>query len=103
MAPWLPGGTVAGEDSRYTAWLRTQPCCRCGVCPCGEVHHRSGAGLALRSHDDEGMPLCHACHMDLHALTGQFKGWPKEARREWEKAMVALSRSAFRHQPKEIQ
>lgn len=79
---------MAGEDKAHCAQLRELPCCRCRARPAGEVHHRTGAGMAMRSHDHEAMPLCSSCHTAFHAASGPFKGWDKARRAEWQDMMV---------------
>lgn len=49
-----------------------------------ECHHPRMIGGGMKSHDSLGMPLCHGGHGDLHRLSGAFKGWTKERRRNWE-------------------
>lgn len=86
---------MAGEDKAYCGWLRSLPCCMCGARPV-QVHHRTGAGMARRAHDHEGMPLCHQCHTDLHGLTGKFKGWDKQRLRTWQREQVDICRDGWR-------
>lgn len=69
---------MAGEDRKYSDWIRRQPCAMCGTREGIEQHHKSGAGMGLRSHDWYSMPLCHNCH---HVRLGEM---PKEQRREFE-------------------
>jgi len=88
---------MAGELPAYTAWLRTLPCRRCG-CHGVHVHHRTGAGMGLRAHDLDGMPLCAACHRHLHALSGVFAAWSGGDLRTWEARQVgALQMMAPEH------
>jgi hypothetical protein len=86
---------MAGEDDEYRAWLETLPCCMCLVVGQSTVHHRTGAGGALRDHDHNGMPMCHRCHMDLHDLRGRFSGWTKRWLRDWQDAQIARHRAAY--------
>lgn len=71
---------MAGENARYSEWIRSQPCywpgCRKG--PRSEQHHMSGAGMGLRAHDHDSMPLCREHH---HVGLGQMG---KEERRDFE-------------------
>jgi hypothetical protein len=81
---------MAGEDAQYTTWLREQPCCVGGDCQGSvQVHHITGAGLALRAHDHDGMPLCGKHHADLHAARGYFRMMTRDEKRSWQRARVA--------------
>lgn len=83
---------MAGELPAYTAWLRRLPCRRCGLGRV-EIHHRRGAGMGLRAHDRDAMPLCHRCHMDIDLRCGPFRDWSKAALRDWEASQVARLRA----------
>lgn len=85
---------MADEDPKYTAWLRTLSCCMCGKRGT-EAHHKTGAGMALRAHDHEAMPLCRACHRELHALNGRFKGWGRLQLTEFQGRQVATHRELY--------
>ena len=79
---------MANEDPKYQAWLRRQPCSAPheGLRVCwrrSEVHHATGAGMALKSHDHEAICVCRLHHQNLHDFEGKFKGWTREQRREW--------------------
>lgn len=85
---------MAGEDRQYTTWLREQPCCVGGNCEGPvQVHHITGAGLALRAHDHEGMPLCLKHHNELHGATGYFRMMKKDEKRAWQRAKVSEFRA----------
>lgn len=78
---------MAGEDPEYSEWIRRQPCCApgCSSPPPSEQHHKTGAGMGLRAHDWDSMPLCSGCHVPgLHALAGAFKGWTREQLAAWQ-------------------
>lgn len=53
----------------YLAFVRTLPCCACDITPC-DAHHVVGiygaGGMGLKAEDSLSMPLCRACHMELH-------------------------------------
>lgn len=80
---------MAGELPALTDELRRAPCCTCNRRGC-EPHHptkdrfRSPRGADRRAHDVFAIPLCHRCHMALHALGGPFKGWTRKRMRDWE-------------------
>lgn len=91
---------MADEDPKYTKWLRSLPCCKCGTesyprC----VHHRIGdkKGLALKAHDHEGIPLCHLCHRDFHSSPygARFRGWTRQQRDEWQAEQVRHFRGVY--------
>ncbi len=96
---------MAGEDKAYRDWLHGQACIACVQ---GgrlqdyrtSVHHRTGAGLALRAHDHEGIPLCgdgvRGCHGSAHSLMfGPFKGWTKARLREWQEDRIKELRNEY--------
>lgn len=88
---------MAGEDRQYTEWVRARSCCapvRCGARH-SEAHHRQGAGLALKAHDHEAMPLCVTHHRELHAMSGCFRQWDKARRKAWEREQVAICRAQY--------
>ncbi|WP_109728203.1 DUF968 domain-containing protein [Edwardsiella tarda] len=64
------------ESSKYTRWVKTQPCCGCGN-PADDPHHIINSGLGLggigtKTHDLFVIPLCRRCHDELHRDVG---GW----------------------------
>jgi len=75
---------MAGEDRQYTDWIAKQPCASCGIRFRSQVHHRTGAGMGLRAHDHDSMPMCSGCHRDFHDLIGAFKTWDKALRGDWQ-------------------
>jgi hypothetical protein len=107
---------MAGEDPRYTAFLRTQPCARCGVTYGIEVHHPLWAptynpdepkppkaiegarkGKGQKCHDCFCLPLCFAtCHIPgIHRGGGHFTGMTVEEREAWEREQIALHRERY--------
>lgn len=58
------------RDPTYLARMRELPCLKCGLDPCGEVHHvkmQSGAfnkrsAMGKRAADRHALPLCGHCH-----------------------------------------
>lgn len=72
----LPKRTRA-EDSKYTRWVKTRPCCGCGE-RSDDPHHIIGhgqGGMATKSHDFFTIPLCRKCHDALHK---DVVGWEAE-------------------------
>lgn len=92
---------MAGEDPAYTEWLRTQPCAACGKPgPC-VPHHRTGAGMGLRAHDHEAVPLhnepCHLSH--LHKWRGPFRSFTREQMRAWHDVQIREHRARYADDP----
>ena len=58
-----------GMSDAHLDLIRSLPCCACGAQPRSEAHHllQTGTrGMGLRSPDKYTVPLCTACHTDLH-------------------------------------
>ena len=56
------------EDSKYTRWVKTRPCCGCGA-RSDDPHHIIGhgqGGMGTKAHDFFTIPLCRKCHDALH-------------------------------------
>jgi hypothetical protein len=86
---------MANDDPFYAKWIRDLGCLMCGTRPV-ELHHRTGAGMALRAGDRGGMPLCRQCHRDFHAAQGHFHEWDREQRRSWQDAAIAQLNELYR-------
>lgn len=107
---------MAGEDRRYTAWLRRQDCAACGEPgPCEAHHAESGttyspelpkprkalegqrARGAQRSHDHCAFPMHgETCHRNAwHGKRGRFKGWTRKRRDAWEADQIRLHRRRY--------
>jgi hypothetical protein len=106
---------MAGEDPRYTAFLRKQPCAKCfqgwGI----EVHHPLWAttysdeearpakaipnakkGKGQRCHDHFALPLCLKCHVPgIHEGGGHFSGMSVEEREAWEREQIPVHRNRY--------
>ena len=66
-------------DEGYLKSLRGQPCLVCGQG--GEAHHLMRAearGINRKTSDNWAVPLCHACHMKLHAYGDEQTWWDLE-------------------------
>ncbi len=72
--PEVPGAFVLrpkktrAEDSKYTRWVKTRPCCGCGE-RSDDPHHIIGhgqGGMGTKAHDFFTIPLCRKCHDALH-------------------------------------
>lgn len=58
------------RSPRYLDWVRSRPCAHCGAIGQSQAHHRIGlvgGVMGSKAGDQEAMPLCDACHSDLHA------------------------------------
>ena len=61
-----------------------------------QIHHMTGAGMAMRSHDHEGMPLCREHHLNqLHMARGYFRMMKKDEKRAWQRARVSEYRALY--------
>lgn len=59
---------ISMENKRRFANLREMACCTCGAMPV-QIHHLIGigkSGMGLKSPDELSIPLCCACHDELH-------------------------------------
>lgn len=106
---------MAGEEKRYTDWVRQQPCAACETRLRIEPHHSlygttyspegtkpaksiEGArkGMAQRSHDYFALPLCMKCHIPgIHKLGGFFAGWSRDEANAWEAKQVGIHRRRY--------
>jgi hypothetical protein len=50
------------RNPRYLAWIRTQPCCVCGITRGIEASHTGTHGLGQKSPDSSAIPLCAKHH-----------------------------------------
>lgn len=66
------------KDKRYFTKVVELGCCICQQEP--EIHHETGAGLALKSSNEDVMPLCHR-----HHRTGGYGVAIHAGVKEWEK------------------
>jgi len=61
----------AFRSAKYLAWVKTLPCCSCGA-PADDAHHLIGVGnmggMGMKAPDSMTMPVCRACHGDIHRL-----------------------------------
>ena len=68
-----------GQHPEYLEKIRQLPCCVCGEPPRSDPHHLQSTGqrgMALRSTDDNTVPLCRMHHDALHAR-------PSTKERDW--------------------
>lgn len=77
-----PRRAKAGDEPRYKAWIKTQPCC-VGGHRCGKVdpHHLidgkgdAKKGMGQTAPDRYLLPLCRAHHDQFHDGKGFARGW----------------------------
>lgn len=68
--------TPSAAEKRFHLWMMDLPCEACGVEPCGVFHHLLTDAPEKRWRRDHmmGLPLCDACHRDLHG-SGDEWAW----------------------------
>lgn len=95
----------AGADPEYLAWVRKQPCKareipghRCW----GRLDpHHAGEGVAhpdpekRKTCDRTAIPICRGGHRDIETLSGMFKDFDAESRRELCDRWIVECRVAF--------
>jgi hypothetical protein len=95
---------MAGEDPRYTAWIRSQGChlkAQGNAKPCFgriEAHHPTylrTTGSDGRAHDNTAIPLCAQHHAELHSLSGVFRGMTRDVLRIWQGARIDEYRGRY--------
>lgn len=106
---------MAGEDPRYEAWIRGQPCAKCGTRHGIEGHHplwgttyspdeprppkaipNARKGKGQRCHSYFTLPLCIKCHIPgIHRGGGHFAGTTPEEREQWEREQVVIHRNRY--------
>lgn len=75
---------MANEDPAYLEWIRSLPCASPDE-PClhkSEAHHKTGAGMGLRSPDWTAIPLCRVHHAAFHECRPPFD-WTHIKRQLW--------------------
>ena len=51
------------RDADYRAWIRTLPCCACGIEGRSEAAHTGNdGGMSMKASDYSCVPLCPECH-----------------------------------------
>lgn len=78
------------RSKAYINWVKTLPCCMCGIEPCGDPHHLKGvgnlSGAGMTAPDWAVMPLCRADHARMHASPELWKD-------QWEYVAKTLGRA----------
>lgn len=57
------------RSPEYLSWVRDQPCCNCLRPGRNQAHHvigLTGGFMGGKAGDNLAVPLCPACHRDLH-------------------------------------
>ncbi len=94
-----------GDDEKYKAWQRTQPCEVCGAPPPSEPSHVGTRGDGQKCSDVGALPSCRDCHDAWHAGVPTFLarlracGWHKVTDvRAWVEERIGLrNREYGRH------
>jgi hypothetical protein len=57
------------RDKKHLSWLKTMPCCRCGLYGCDAAHIRlnGGGGMGIKPPDNCTISLCRKCHNEQHS------------------------------------
>jgi len=78
---------MANESPEYLMFVRCLPCRMQMHDPCFggvEAHHAGrDRGMGQRAHDSTAVPLCRKHHQCYHSLSGPFKTFKKQERRDW--------------------
>src|SRR5215471_18254046 len=61
--PSVLSRNAPARNWKYRQWIRSLPCCACGVEPAGEAAHTgSDGGMSHKASDYSCVPLCPECH-----------------------------------------
>jgi len=66
------------RDSKYLAWLRTQPCVVCLNPVTGQSHHTESGGISLVGSDYSAVPICSLHHREIHQHSSKRGKWGEE-------------------------
>ena len=83
-----------GQDKKYLAWIREQPCARCGqVAPSEPAHQRclGNCGVGIKPPDRDALPLCRGCHSLEHSMGGPWL-WGETEKEKAREKVRALCR-----------
>jgi len=58
---------AAARSPEYLAYVRSKPCWVCQNAP-SEPHHTQRGGTGLKGSDFSVVPLCRACHGEVHQI-----------------------------------
>lgn len=92
-----------GDNPRYLAFIRKQPCVVGGLrCKRSVPHHaiemggEELAGMASTAPDSDTVPLCVKHHRQFHLTQGFCKGWTKEQRRVFQQDEIIRLNAIWR-------
>lgn len=73
------------RNPAYLAWIRTLPCCACGVEGRSEAAHvGADGGVSMKASDLSCIPLCADCHTQradsYHRIAGGRRGFERRYR-----------------------
>lgn len=90
-------------DPAFVAWAHDQPCTFARYIP-GHVcsgtrivfcHEGPGSGVGLKCADRDGFAACEGGHRQFTDVSGEFKTWDKEKRREFEAAVLGAEYARY--------
>lgn len=92
-----------GDDPKYKAWIKTQPCVVGGK-RCGKVHPHhmingdgdARKGMAQTAPDRFLLPLCSRHHRNFHDGKGFCQGWDEARRKTFQEDEVFRLRAIWR-------
>lgn len=90
---WLHSfGVCVGEDAFDIHWCE-------GLV---EQSHGPAMGMGTKSPEEESWPACTLLHREWELHDGPFKGWSKEARREFSKAAAERTQADWLKYQQEV-
>lgn len=104
---WKPKREHTDEESAWLDAIHREPCVGIAdfpghVCwspdadnPIDASHVGPRGGIARKGPWTNTIPKCRRLHMQLHALSGPFKGWTRERLRSWGMAHVRRLAAKF--------
>jgi hypothetical protein len=92
------------RDPKHLARVRDLKCCECHTPPPSEPHHIRECyprTMGVRVGDDKVIPLCRACHAELHANSRTF--WDDRQRKVRDHAQMLYAETlSLRANPKSV-
>lgn len=61
--------TNTPRDPSYLKYIRSCPCCQCGIRYNIHAHHTATGGMSIKGSDYSCVPMCSNCHTILHDTT----------------------------------
>lgn len=81
-----------GPEARRE-WMKGLPCLTCGRGPSENAHVATG-GMGRKADASQLAPLCHSCHLELHAHGAVVQKWGKDVGMVISKAALAIAAEA---------